>query len=857
MKLAFLIASRSLTSRKLRTAASMLGIAVGIGTVIAIFVIDHNTNLSQERRRSEDSARPDIEITPLHSNPAGVLDISRSLESIPGVLEATGAFFNGITLVRNERPIADLELCGLEPGKSETFSAYRIAEGRDLEPGDTEAFLLPRGLATRLEISLGDSIVVRRRRPPVRGCRDGQIVTVDEGGARDEDQVQSMRLVGLLAPERLGRRQLAITTFQASVKLFRDDHFLPIFWARLSSSTTAEEVQRRVQSDFTVSTPRFALAGEALEEKAFRNGVLASAMMALLLGLFIIFNSMSMSLNERIRQIGLLSALGTTRAQISAIFLAEGGILALSGGVLGVAIGLGLAALLKAYRITTLGLGERVDTFEIPLPAVSAVVGLGVLFALLGILWPLVKARRLSTTEALRSGRADFKDLRQRTRIGVYLVLVILIPLGFLGVSHLVVGGTQRMLLILLKAGGALAAVFGVLLFCPGFLTRATRWVLGPWSRLFRLETRLAESSMTGSGHRIFTSVTGLMLVFATLLGVKSITGSLQDETRQWADRALPPSLYVRSEPLDRMRLLELEELEGVRGVVPLTAEINSPFTIRGVEPESLARTARSAEQHRLVEKLSAGDGIVLSEYLARSYRYRIGDTIELPTFDGPRPYEVIGVSDAFGFFPDNRKYGLIREADMRRDFCRTNDSLTQLAVILEDGAAEHRVEERVRASLSSLEWLTIKRASAIRARHVREIERDFFIFDVILLLIVCLAALGMLNSLVIAALERRKEIALLRIIGLTRAQLSGVLLLETISIGLIGGVLAALLGVPVSWIVVQGLANVSGLGVAFELSPVLLIGCVLGSVLVSLIASLLPLRQAHRVDYATAIRYE
>ncbi|MEQ8762448.1 MAG: FtsX-like permease family protein [Planctomycetota bacterium] len=847
-----------MTSRKLRTLASVLGIAVGIGTVVAIFVIDHNTGLTQERRRALDSARPDIEITPMKPNPPGVLEISKSLERIPGVLEASGAFFNAASVMRDGRPVADLEVCGLEPGKSQAFSAYVIEDGRDLDPGEIDAALLPRALAKKLGVSLGDRLTLRRRRPPVHGCRDGKIVTVDNGAARPEDGSVSFAIVGILAPERLGRRSLIITSFESSVQLFRDDHFLPVYWAKLDKSTTAEEIRRLLEGqELTVTEPRFALAGEAIEEKAFRNGVLASALMALLLGLFIIFNSMSMSLAERIRQIGLLSALGTTRAQISQIFLAEGSLLAFTGGSLGLLVGLLLAWALKAARITTLGAGERVDTFEIPVPSVATIVGLGVLFALLGVLWPLVKARKLSVTEALRSGRADFKDLRRSTRLWVYLILVLVVPACFFGVSYVIIGGTQRMLWILIQAGGVLALVFGVLLFCPSVLTRATRWSVRPWASLFRLESRLAESAMLGSGHRVFTSVTGLMLVFATLLGVKSITSSLQDETRQWAERALPPSLYVRTEGVAREKVEALRKIDGIRSVVPLTAEINSPFTIRGVDPEALARYA-SPSDRKIPEKLARRGGIVLSEYLARSFGYEVGTIINLPTFDGPKPYEVLAISDAFGFYPDNRKYGLIHEADMMRDFCRSNDQITQFAIFIAPDRPEHKIEEKVHAALASdAPWLAVKRASSVRRTHLREIGRDFFIFDVILMLIVGLSALGMLNSLVIAALERRKEIALLRIVGLTKLQLSGVLLLETVSMGILGGLLAALLGVPVSWIVVKGLANVSGLGVAFELSPVLLIGCVFGAVLVSLVASLLPIRQAHRLDYATAIRYE
>ncbi|HZL99066.1 MAG TPA: FtsX-like permease family protein, partial [Planctomycetota bacterium] len=402
MRLVLLLAWRHMVFRPAATLLSVLGIALGVATVISVLTVDHNTLLSQQIRRNPGDPDSDLLIQPLLSAPEAYEGQARALRNRPYLRAVTGfatASWNLEADGGRDGP-GGIELMAVEAGAAGELGAYAVAEGRDLDfaaaasgaPGVREILLSP-GLAQARGLAVGDTVRLSRpapRRSPVTRCIDGKLVTLPPpprapGGG--EAQV-AFEVVGLLAPTHLGYDDhRALIAFDQGRALLGAD-LSPRFWADFDTSAIEfQALEADLRADFVVHAPKRALAGLAPEEAAFRSGVRLCGFLALFLGLYIIFNTMSMSLVERVRQIGLLRALGVTRARLLAIFLVEGLALSLAGAALSLPLAERIVAGMQALGVTTLGFGKPLEIAEVPWGPVLAVLAAGVCFSLLGVVY--------------------------------------------------------------------------------------------------------------------------------------------------------------------------------------------------------------------------------------------------------------------------------------------------------------------------------------------------------------------------------------------------------------------------------------------------------------------------------------
>ena len=171
-------------------------------------------------------------------------------------------------------------------------------------------------------------------------------------------------------------------------------------------SIDLERLQQSLASSYSYALNRGVVVGQAAEERAFRTGVRMLGLLALVLGLYVIFHTLSMSLTERVLEVGTLHALGSTRAQIGRVFFAEAALLSGAGAVLGALLGVGLARLATRAGITTLGVGKAVQGFHVPWGTVGALTAVGFLVALVGSVYPLVAIGGADTVAALRGEEA-------------------------------------------------------------------------------------------------------------------------------------------------------------------------------------------------------------------------------------------------------------------------------------------------------------------------------------------------------------------------------------------------------------------------------------------------------------------
>jgi putative ABC transport system permease protein len=437
----------------------------------------------------------------------------------------------------------------------------------------------------------------------------------------------------------------------------------------------------------------------------------------------------------------------------------------------------------------------------------------------------------------------------------LFVLIASCLPLLYMLASPPLGENQRRVLFLVVIASALLAAMLAVLALFPAVALRALGALLAPTRRRFPLENRLAIASLGGAEQRVFASVTGLVLVFAGIFLISIVTDSLKAETERFVDRAVAGSVFVKSRPMAKADVVAAAARAGVPEIVSLAAQVQAPFLIRGVPSEVAARAVPALASPEALRAFDEGRSIVLSQLLARSFGYRSGDEVKLSTFTGPKSARVAAISDRLGFFPDDRAWAVMSSRAVHDFFCVDDTEGTNYVVT--GGSSGDDCKTRLAEALGagSVQW--IHTGEEMRELYRDDMRHDFLIFDIILLLTVLLASAGMLNSFTIAILQRRREIGLLRAVGVTLRELRTILIMEALSMAVLGGVLALALGLPLAILSVRSIRILSLLDVPLRVSSSVLLLPIGGAVLVATVGCLLPLLRVARLDIAAATKYE
>jgi putative ABC transport system permease protein len=362
---------------------------------------------------------------------------------------------------------------------------------------------------------------------------------------------------------------------------------------------------------------------------------------------------------------------------------------------------------------------------------------------------------------------------------------------------------------------------------------------------------------------RVAGSVAGIALVTAGFVALHGMTRSLEAEIEVWSRDAFRDKVYVRDLPPTSFAELSrrLHEYPEVLGVEPNEARTYSPFLIVGVEEDELARYGPCADDPGLIAALRDGRGIVLSRRLAQHRDYELGDAVHVAAPGGRvESFTVVAIDDSYGYFPrpDERLYGVLGNRWMEKLFCIDTEVASTIAVRFADGTPAREAETIVRTALSLAPGSSagrIETGEYLYDWHSSDIGRDFLLFDIIIALTLALAGMGVLNGQLLSALERSKELGVLKALGTSRAQIAGHVLLESLVVGAVGGGLGAALGAGVVPVIVEALTVISGLPLpAAGAGWFVALGWG-GAIAVTLLAGIYPIWRMNRNDAIAAVR--
>ncbi len=589
--------------------------------------------------------------------------------------------------------------------------------------------------------------------------------------------------------------------------------------------------------------------------------LLVFGFIAVFVGSFLIFNTFSITVAQRVSEFGMLRTLGASRRQILTTVMSEAGAIGLIGALVGIAGGFVIAAaiegLFKAF-------GLELPTTSLQLESRTVIVGLliGLLVTLVASVVPALRSTRVPPIAALHA----FSPAPTRRRRLAYLTLSIL--LGAAGLAMVLIGlfgsgsaGTRAGLM----GGGAVAVVFAVSIFSPRLVPPLATLAGWPLERLRRLTGRLARenaqrnpsrTAITAAALMIGAALVSFVLVFAT--GLKSTVAKVVDENFagglviQNSDGFSPipdgAAIAARKVPgvalVSTIRGAQAKVLEG--GAAGGTVEVNAPTRDIG---ETLSIEWKQGGPSAL-RRLGDGEAIVSDDFAA-SHNLELGDSFQLLTQARARPrLRVVGVFDS--------KLGvlgsvLVTQAVMARDFKQTQDLIDFVKV--EAGADEAQVQALLTKGSEALFPVTeVLNQGELKEQREEQINGLVLLVLALLLFAIVISLFGIANTLALSIHERTRELGMLRAIGMSRRQVRTMIRYEAVITALIGAILGLALGIVFAALIAQPLKD-EGFTLSYPIGWLVAVLVVAG--LAGVLAAILPARRASRLNVLESLQYE
>nr|BBX76935.1 permease [Mycobacterium florentinum] len=579
---------------------------------------------------------------------------------------------------------------------------------------------------------------------------------------------------------------------------------------------------------------------------------LMGAMVALMVGAFLIYTTMTMAITQRRPVISMLRAIGGRRAVIVRDMLAEAAILGVIGGGIGSAIGIlmGRLAIGRLPPAMTQGLEARIEYW---LPGYAIPVAI-VTTALTSVVASAMAARqvyKVAPIEALAPVGVSAADrvprwLRVACGVGATTVFAVSIAVVI----------TQRGILAFI----AMSAVFSAEIALGFALTMPIVNAAAATARIFGTVGALAAATIERAPRRVWATV---MTVVIAVITTVTITGTNNDmirsargifapvvDTPVWVS-ANPPDTY----PTDALPQGLSDKLAAVPGVAHVTegaygfAEVGGTRVMLDGFSAGTADPLYRALDRQVRDDVLAGRGVVLSQNLGKTLHVRVGDQLRIQTPHGVRQAPVLALVPYFSTVIGTLGLSLDQ---LRAWFDRPVATTLQIAAA--PGVDPRRLLSDIRAAVPAPNY--VYDGNAELAGLEAPMHQSMFIANAVWIIVVLVAAVALLNTLTLSVLERRREIGVLRAMGSSRRFTLRMVLAEAAGIGFVGGILGLAFGCADQWLFSLVSGDMMNFHVTFHPSWMAL-AFTLGALAISLLGSVPPARRAARLNIIEAVGIE
>jgi putative ABC transport system permease protein len=588
-----------------------------------------------------------------------------------------------------------------------------------------------------------------------------------------------------------------------------------------------------------------------------------SSLFALFIGMFIIYNSFAIAVTQRRSEIGILRALGATRAQIRWLFLGESAVTGLIGSIGGLAFGMliarGIAASIGTLLSDVYGVAQRADEVSSSPALLAAALGIGIATSIVAAMIPARNAARVDPVQALQKGKY------QVLSTGEYRLRAILAAIGGAGaIACLAVGGSRVVFYT-----GYVMAIVAALLISPMLavaLARAMRPVL-KWLR--PVEGALAADSLLQSPRRTSASVAALMLSLALVVAFAGMARASYDSIIDWMETALNPDLFVspsqsivvRTIRFPRSMEAELAAVPGVERVQAVRdARIvfrKTPVMVVAVDVASVAQTARrqpvAGDADDMYARTSAGRGLMVSDNLAQLQHLSLGQMLEVAA-----PYGVIRLPIA-GIVVDysDQQGTILMDSRVFQQYWH-DDTVNIFRLYLKPGVPMADVRRSILERYAGDRQVFVLTNAELKAYILKVTDQWFGLTSVQIAVAVLVAILGIVNTLTVSITDRRRELGVLQAVGGLRGQIRRTIWIEALSIGVLGLVLGLGLGAINLYYILQIIhEDIAGMRLEYAF-PVAVVAALVPTILASaFVAAIWPAESAVHGSLVEALEYE
>lgn len=857
---------RSLAQNRLRTLLTILGIALGVGILLAINLANDMALSNFKDSINRVSGKSNLTIYPTQSD---VLDetLLNRLSWIWQIPDSQGSHFKpsieqtalwaepdqqtnepnasqevirvlGVDMLANLQDDADNGMKLLAQSESafdilKPYHAYigeNLARKHNLQPNQT----FPLYLNDRLTRFTVAGILSRGELGDAYG---GQIMVMDLSTAQPAFAMQGqLSKIDLFIPEG------AITTVQDKLK-----QTLPAGIAVERPTQRGAQVEKMV--------------------KSYQYNLTTLSFIALLVGVFLIYNTMSISIIRRRPEIGTLRAIGFSKAQVFSLFLTEALIIGLLGTILGLGFGLFLsqfAVQAVATTVAALYTGQVLDQFSINPWLLLQAFGFGVVMTLIGALAPVLEATQVSPAEASRRASYESRIFQASGKLSLA---------GFVFALGAVVAALQP------PVGGlpifGFIAALCIILAASLWIPLTLKWILSGLLPLLKrwvgTEGRLAALILRGALGRTAVSVTSLMIGIAMMVSLAIMISSFRQTVVTWVEQTLKADLWIEpaskfdSKQTGRISPATIKLIRNLPGVAAVDDFYEFPIQYQG-NPTNLGigQFKVLAEYGNLLfldgeapktvlQRVTAHPSVVVTEPFSTRYSVQKGDSVELITPQGPASFRVEGV-----YYDYSSDLGyIVMPRQWYRQFYQ-DDRVSNLAVYLKPGVDAEAVRSAIQQQLKGQSLLDIRSNQELRENVLRIFDRTFAITYALHVIAIAVALLAVMNSLFALVLEARREFGILKYLGAKDSQIGRIVLIKAGLLGMFGNISGLLVGLALSFLLIFVINKQSfGWTIRFEL-PWLFLLQSFGLVLVtSLLAGLIPARLAAKTPAPQVIKSE
>jgi putative ABC transport system permease protein len=853
--------------RPFRALLSIAGVALGVLASVAIGTANVHVLRSFEQAVTTVAGPATLEIS---GRDLGVDEsVITAVRAVEGVASAAPVIEEAVVVAQGKQRGQALQILGLDLLAEVGTRGFQFSQA-DADVA-LEALLAPDALYLGRQVAIDWNVGV------------GSFVEVTVGG-----RLVRLRVVGLIHNEAARSSlwdRLAIMDIAAAQLLFQSIGRLDRIELVTMPGRPLDDIMASVRAvlppHLTVQRPAQRTKQVENMVQAFQLNLTVLSWVGLLVGMFLIYNTMAFAVAQRRREIGIYRALGMTERRVATLFLAEAGLLGLLGGLLGGVGGVWLAKSLVSLVSRTISDlyapvasgGAMLSMDALTLTAVAKGVLLGIVVSMVGALGPSLEASRTVAVRALAPG--DYEST-YRLRAGLlgWISLLLFVLAGLCSLMGPVGGLPLFGYLATVCLLGALSCLAPLCIKALGMRRRqeSKTMMLGGSLRLIA-----ADQAARHPGRNAVT-VSALMVGLSIMIGVAVMVRSFRDTVEVWVNETVMADLVVAPQSWPhgkqagqasralpgawRATLSAIDGIAAVDAYREVHVEVEGrPVALVSRDLHLHAQRSRYLMVHGdstvVLQRAAETGGVLLSEVLANRLGFREGNKVSIMTPAGPVAVSVEGIF--YDYATDGGK--MVMERTWYQRLWR-DDRVTVFPIYLASGADIEHVRQSIVAQVAGLDGATAP-PSVIRNHELRDeildiFDRTFVLTYVLEAIAVLVAVLGIVNTLVTAVLERRREFATLRAIGASARQVERLVLWEAAYLGLIGAALGVAGGLLLALLLIHVINKQSfGWTIQMTVPGGVILQAVALALTSALVAGYWPARWAARQPVVEGLREE